>query len=68
MPSTALTSPSRQISKATRIAEALFNFVSSFSKSADQFEPSAQVVPVKSVQDWFSTATRKLSANPNYFE
>jgi hypothetical protein len=48
-----------------KTAENLFNYVSSFAKIIP--ETNEQVVPLMSIQSWYTNYTRKLEMNPNFW-
>lgn len=49
---------------AQKIGESLFNYISSFSRTFDNVE----IVPLKTVQEWFESFMRKLRTDPQGFE
>lgn len=50
-----------------RLAENMFNYLSSFAKPASGYlELSEPVVPVKTLQDWYNNVTRRLSRDPTW--
>ena len=57
--------PSHLMLFVTRTAESLFNHVASFATSAPgSYE---QIVPVSSIQSWFTNFKRKLEAKPDFW-
>ncbi|PJF17510.1 Zinc finger, C2H2 domain-containing protein [Paramicrosporidium saccamoebae] len=52
---------------AQRIGENLFNYVTSFTRMASLLEPSLQVVPLKTVQEWYNGLIRKVTSDPDGF-
>lgn len=62
--------PDSAIAIAQRIGESVFNYVVSFARSATtvaQAEPDLQVVPVRTVQDWFNNLVRRATVDPESF-
>lgn len=51
---------------ATKTAESLFNFVSSFSKNVPG--TTEQVVPLTVVQTWYQNYLRKIEMDPNFWK
>lgn len=57
--------PSHLLLFVTRTAESLFNHVASFATSAPG--TCEQIVPVSSIQSWFTNFKRKLEAKPDFW-
>ena len=60
----------RPLTMAQRMGESLFNYITSFSRSAAevaQIESDAAVVPVKAVQEWFNALIRRATTDPDGF-
>ena len=57
--------PSHLMLFVTRTAESLFNHVASFATSAPG--TCEQIVPVSSIQSWFTNFKRKLEAKPDFW-
>lgn len=50
-----------------RIGEHLFNFVASFTRLAGELDPNMQVVPFKTVQEWFNNLVKRATNDPDGF-
>jgi hypothetical protein len=58
---------SNPVTIAQRVGENLFNFVTSFARCANELEPFTQVVPLKTVQEWFNNLVRKATTDSDGF-